>query len=196
MIDMASHELPMSAAWRHGDAREGFESVFLFSDGSGFRLEGHTAAVEDGAAWAVHYAISLDSTWLTRAARIDGWSNRGRREVLLEADGAGGWRVDGRAAPELDGCLDVDLESSVCTNTFPVHRLHFGIGQAADAPAAYVRALDLSVERLEQRYARVVDDGRSSQYDYHAPAFDFEARLVYDETGLVLDYPGIARRVL
>lgn len=196
MTHIAFHELPMCAAWRHGEARDGFESVFLTSDGSGYRLEGHTAAVEVGTAWAVHYAISLDSTWLTRAARIDGWSNLGRREVFLEGDGAGGWRVDGRAAPELDGCLDVDLESSACTNTFPIHRLHLGIGQAADAPAAYVRALDLSVERLEQHYVRVVDDGRSSQYDYHAPAFDFEARLVYDETGLVLDYPGIARRVL
>jgi hypothetical protein len=62
--------------------------------------------------------------------------------------------------------------------------------------AAYVRALDLSVERLGQRYARVADDGNTSQYDYRAPAFDFDARLVYDEAGLQLDYPGIARRVL
>jgi hypothetical protein len=33
------------------------------------------------------------------------------------------------------------------------------------------------------------------QYDYAAPIFDFECRLVYDNAGLVLDYPGIAQRV-
>jgi hypothetical protein len=196
MTDVTRSGLPTSAAWRHSGARDGFESVFLFSDGSGCRLAGHAAALEDGTAWAVHYAISLDSNWLTSTARIEGWSTSGHREVVIEGDGVGGWRIDGRAAPELDGCLDVDLESSACTNAFPVNRLHLGIGQAADAPAAYVRALDLSVGRLEQRYVRVDDDGTTMQYDYLAPAFDFEARLTYDEAGLVLDYPGIARRVL
>jgi hypothetical protein len=193
---MSFHQLPAAAAWRHGDGRDGFESVFFTSDRSGYRLEGHTVAVEDGTAWTVHYEISLDAAWLTRTARVEGWSVSGYREVVLESDGAGRWLADGRGAPELDGCLDIDLESSACTNTFPVHRLQLGIGEAVDTPAAYVRALDLRVERLEQRYARVADDGKTSQYDYRAPAFAFDARLVYDRAGLVLDYPGIARRVL
>jgi len=52
----------------------------------------------------------------------------------------------------------------------------------------------LAVERLEQTYARKPDDAARQRYDYAAPAFGFEARLVYDECGLVLDYPGIAVR--
>ena len=56
--------------------------------------------------------------------------------------------------------------------------------------------LQVDVERVEQRYARVDNHGTSTQYDYRAPTFEFEARLVFDETGLVLDYPGLARRVL
>jgi uncharacterized protein len=58
-----------------------------------------------------------------------------------------------------------------------------------------VRALDFRVERLEQEYARLPDDGGGSRYEYRAPQFDFECLLVYDEYGLVLDYPGIAVRV-
>jgi hypothetical protein len=116
--------------------------------------------------------------------------------VFLEADGSGRWHVNGGAVSELDGCLDVDLESSACTNTIPVRRLGLAVGQSAEAPAAYVRALDLQVERLEQRYARVVDDGSHQRYDYHAPAFDFESCLVCDGAGLVLQYPGIASRAL
>jgi len=60
--------------------------------------------------------------------------------------------------------------------------------------AAYVRALDLGVARLEQAYRRIADDGPRQRFDYAAPAFGFTSRLVYDESGLVLDYPGIARR--
>ena len=65
----------------------------------------------------------------------------------------------------------------------------------APAPAAYVRAVGLAVQRLEQTYVRTPDEGMRQCYDYSAPAFDFRCRLVYDETGLVLDYPGIAVRV-
>ena len=60
--------------------------------------------------------------------------------------------------------------------------------------AAYVRALDLSVERLEQQYTRTADQHGHQRYDYTAPAFDFSCQLVYDEAGLVLAYPGIAVR--
>jgi hypothetical protein len=191
---MALSKLPQFAAWQHREARAGFEVVFLRSEGSGYRLDGHTAAVEAGQAWAVQYLITLDADWLTQSAWVHGRSAGGGHEVLLEADGRGGWRIDGAPAPYLDGCLDVDLESSSCTNTLPVHRLGLEIGQGAEAPAAYVRALDLSVERLEQRYARVNNDAKRERYNYTAPRFGFEGQLIYDEFGLVLDYPGIAVR--
>jgi hypothetical protein len=115
--------------------------------------------------------------------------------VRLEGDGTGAWQVDGVRAAELAGCLDVDLEASACTNAFPVHRLGLEVGQRADAPAAYVRAPDLRVERLEQSYARLQGDGGRSRYDYAAPAFEYRTELVFDRFGLVLDYPGIAVRV-
>jgi hypothetical protein len=192
MTTSFSH-LPSTAAWRHRDARDGFEVVFLHSD-DGYIIEGHTAAVEDGQAWAVEYSITLDRHWLTKSARVRGRSATGRHAVRLDADGTGAWTVDGEPAPELDGCLDVDLEASSFTNAFPVHRLGLEVGQEAEAPAAYVRALDLSVERLEQRYARRPDDGDRRRYHYASPADEFEAKLVFDGAGLVIDYPGIAVR--
>jgi hypothetical protein len=193
---MAFRALPRFAAWRHQGARDGFEVVFLRSVPNGHRVEGHTAAVEAGDAWAVGYSIVAAADWTTRSARVVGHSASGRRERTLEADGAGAWLVDGSAAPQLDGCLDVDLESSSFTNALPVHRLGLGVGDAADAPAAYVRALDLSVERLEQRYARVADTGARATYEYAAPRFDYADRLVYDAHGLVLAYPALAVRAV
>jgi hypothetical protein len=145
-------------------------------------------------AWAVGYDITVDAGWRTRGARVWGRAASGLHEVSLEADGAGHWRIGDMPAGHLDGCLDVDLESSSLTNAFPVHRLGLEVGELAEAPAAYVRALDLSVERLEQRYLRLDDDGERQRYVYTAPAFEFECELSYDEFGLILDYPGIAVR--
>jgi hypothetical protein len=176
------------------DARDGFEVVFVQRRAGGCELVGATTAVEDGGAWAVRYEIVVDDAWLTRAAHVRSRSASGDHEVRLEADGSGHWRIGGSAAPELDGCLDVDLEASSCTNTLPVHRLGLAVGEGADAPAAYVRAVDVDIERLEQRYVRIEDDGARGQFDYTAPAFEYRGLLVYDGSGLVLDYPGIAIR--
>ena len=187
--------LPAWAAWRLVEAHEGFDVVFFERGPGGYRLEGHSTGVEEGESWAVRYALELDGSWATRAAHVAGRSSRGSHEVRLEGDGAGAWLVDGSPAPALDGCLDVDFEGSACTNFLPVRRLGLGVGEEAEAPAAYVRAFDLGVERLEQRYARLADDGPRSRYDYASPSVGFEAVLVYDGDGLVRDYPGIAVRV-
>ncbi|MEU8377721.1 putative glycolipid-binding domain-containing protein [Streptosporangium sp. NPDC048865] len=185
---------PTTAAWRHLDARDGFEVAYFQPAGDGLRIQGCTTAVEEGETWIVGYAIELDASWTTRSARITGRSASGTRQTTLEADGAGHWHVDGAPAPHLDGCLDVDLESSAMTNAFPAHRMGLPVGGRSAAPAAYVRATDLAVEQLEQHYARVADEGSWQRYDYSAPVFGFACRLVYDESGLVLDYPEIAVR--
>ena len=186
---------PPFAAWRHVDARDGFEVVFIERTGDGWRVEGHTAAVEEGEPSSVDYVIDLDAGWRTRHAVVTNHSRLGHAERTLAADGAGAWQVDGRPFPLLDGILDIDLESSSFTNAFPVHRFALAVGGEAPAPAAYVRQLDLAVERLEQGYVRL-DDGDAGRHRYHytSPAFDTSCELAYDRSGLVLDYPGIAVR--
>jgi hypothetical protein len=189
-------DVPRQAAWQHRTARVGFETVFIRVVEGGHRFDGCTTAVEDGEPFAMTYTIEVDDRWRTRRAHVRARSSGGEQERRLESDGEGRWWVDGAPAPELDGCPDVDLELSACTNTFPVHRLALAVGSAADAPAAWVRAAGLPVERLEQRYTRIDDHGGRACFDYAVPTEEFESRLVFDRAGLVLDYPGIANRVL
>ena len=186
--------VPATAAWQHRGARTGFEVAYFDSLGEGCRVAGWTTAIEDGSTWVVEYVIDLDGTGTTRSAGIRGRSAAGFTSTLLEKVGAGRWVVDGVPASHLDGCLDVDLESSALTNALPVRRMGLAPGARAAAPAAYVRAVGLGVERLEQTYLRVKDAAARQRYDYAAPAFDFACRLTYDRSGLVLDYPGIAVR--
>ena len=178
-------EFPAFAAWRFVDGVDGFEVVYLAPG----RLRGHTSAVEDGQPYAVRYEITVDDAWRTRAAGV--WTDTltGRREVAVASDGAGHWTVDGDPAPHLDGLLDVDVEASSCTNTLPVHRMALPPGEVTSAPAVYVRALDLAVVRLDQTYCRL--DAHRFAYTSEG---DFEAVIAYDDAGLVVDYPGIARR--
>jgi hypothetical protein len=187
-------EFPRAASCRHVGAREGFEALFPVRVVGGWRLEGWATALEDGVAWGLRYTIVLDDQGRTREARIESRHGAGVGAVDVEGDGVGAWLVDGAPAPHLDGCLDVDLEGSGFTNAFPVRRLALAEGARADAPAAWVRSPRLEVERLEQRYARLPDAGGLARYDYDSPGVGFTAVLVFDEHGLVVDYPGIAVR--
>ena len=187
---MSFAPVPATAAWHHRGARSGFEVAYFGARGDRCQIEGWTTAIEDGLTWAVEYVIEVDAAWATRSARIRGRSGAGFSSALLEADGAGHWLAGGKPARG----LDVDLEASALTNALPVRRMGLPVSGRAAAPAAYVRAAGLAVRRLEQTYVRITDEAACQRYEYAAPAFDFAARLVYDKSGLVLDYPGIAVR--
>jgi hypothetical protein len=132
----------------------------------------------------------VDSAFASRRARLAGRSRRGSFARELERDGAR-WGIDGAAAPHLDGLIDIDLESSAVTNCFPVRRMAIADGATVAAPAVYLRAIDLSVERLDQTYRRKGE----RRYAYLAPRFGADFDLDYDAGGLVTDYPGLAARV-
>jgi hypothetical protein len=193
LVLMSFLALPATAAWQHLDVRTGFEVAYFETDSGAVQIRGCTTAVEGDRTWTVDYDILLDSGWATRRARVGARSELGSRSTILDADGFGRWKVDGERAPQLDGCLDIDLESSALTNAFPIHRLALPVGAGASAQAAYVR-LDLSVEQLKQDYLRTSHEGTGQRYEYSAPTFGFTSSLVYDEAGLVLEYPGIAKR--
>jgi hypothetical protein len=192
--------LPATAAWHHLDARAGYEVVFFTPTADGLTIDGTTTGTEDGTSWWVRFHIELAPDWLTRRAEVEGRSPAGARRRVLEVDRLGRWRVDGERRPDLDGCLDVDLESSACTNTVPIHRLGLAPAEIVDAPAAYVRAQDLRVERLDQRYRlgptqhTGLGGHDAWRLGYEAPRFGADLELVLDPHGLVLDYPHLAQR--
>ena len=79
---------PVTACWQHCGARSGFEVAYFVAREHGWRIDGTTAAIEDAQTWVVTYRIELDAAWVTRSARIKARTATGRRETLLESDGA------------------------------------------------------------------------------------------------------------
>ncbi|MET0694294.1 MAG: putative glycolipid-binding domain-containing protein [Propionibacteriaceae bacterium] len=186
----------VSASWIHHDARQGFESATVLAYGDGHRLLGHTTAVEDGVGWTVGYRIDVDQEWRTIQAEVTEVVAGRENRVVVESDRAGHWTVDGRPAPEVDGCLDLDLESSALTNTIFLHRVQPTTAATQDAPAAFLRCAPLRLERIDQTYRRVrqSDPPQQIAYQYASPAYDTYVELHFDHLGLVVDYPGLATR--
>lgn len=67
-------------------------------------------------AWAVRYEIDIGADWSTGQARVWARSVAGERAVSIESSEPGRWLINGTEVPQLQGCLDVDLESSALTN--------------------------------------------------------------------------------
>ena len=181
------------AAWQHVEGRRGFEVARLEPlAGGGYRVDGHSTGEDEGLAWGMHYLLHIDASWATRSLEASGFSEDGPWALSLGADGAGSWVRDGAADPAFDGCLDVDMVSTVFTNTLAVRRLGLAVEGAGSLDAVWIGTpAGREVERMAQRYTRV---GRRS-YRFEVVGGDFEADLEIDEFGLVAVYPGLAQRV-
>ena len=191
---MQLKHLPRQASWRHTGVRRGFEVLFTGPGPRGHRLRGVSTAVEDASAWSVDYSIDLDLAWRTQEVRAGASTIDGGRHTVLRRSADHGWEVDGLARADLTGCVDVDFESSAVTNTLPLHRLEFTVGEPMRVPAVFVQANDLGVIRLEQEYTLVAVSPRGMSFHYESGTFDVVCELTFDPAGLILDYPGIAVR--
>jgi hypothetical protein len=188
--------LPSFATFTHAEVRDGFEAVCFRAPrapGDGFLLEGGTAAIEDGIPWSVHYRVAVDDTWRTTQVEATGISPSGHHTLRAEVRDDR-WLIDGTKRPDLDGCVDIDFETSLVTNTLAVHRIDLASTTPIEVPAAFVRADDLRVERMEQTYLCTERGEHRIVFDYTSTTFDFACQLVFDPAGLVTDYPGIGRR--
>lgn len=132
------------------------------------------------------YELEARGNWVTRRLHVE---VGGVGSLELRHDGKGTWAGVENAA-ELEGALDCDLAFSPLTNLMPVrrHRLHEQPG-TADFAVAWVSLPDLEVHRSQQRYEHL-EPGR-----VRFSSGDFVAELELDADGLVVVYPGLARRV-
>jgi uncharacterized protein len=174
------------------------EHAVLSSGGSrGPRLTGLALLVLGERPFRVAYRLACDAAWRARrlavTVRGPGATPAGRLDLL--ADGAGNWTNVLRRCPvaELDGCMDIDLSVTPLTNTPPIRRLGLSPGMTRDLTVAYVRIPDLTVSAAAQRYTCIGDDSGQARYRYESGRF--QASLQVDEHGMVLDYPGIWRRI-
>lgn len=173
----------------------GIEHLRLTEDASGALADSFMFALFEGRPVRLRYEIHVDAAWRVREAGVDLWDPEQRR-LTLRSDGAGAWsEADGKPLPDLDGCVDIDLTATPFTNTLPIRRLRLAPGRSEVIRVAYIRVPELTVEPAEQRYTLVEQRASGARYRYEGLDTGYRNELEVDEDGLVLDYPGIFRRV-
>jgi hypothetical protein len=162
--------------------------------------------------WPVHYRLDYElkatAEFFTSRLRVTSRGEGWRRALDLRRGETGAWQISAEEHGELErfssggdpaalvDAVDCDLELSPVTNLMPVlrHDLLSG-GGPVELVTAWVSVPDLGVRPDGQRYTFL----RSTQ-DHHALRFEatdgtFAADITVDGEGLVVDYPGVARRL-
>ncbi|MFJ9035717.1 putative glycolipid-binding domain-containing protein [Streptomyces sp. NPDC102406] len=187
MTDMATHV----RTWHVSASGGGHETAWIALGADGLRAHGRAMGLTPGPYW-VTYALETGEDLATRRLRVSVEDADGARELDLRRDEVGRWTADGRELPGLAGALDCDLGLCPLTNTMPVrrHGLHLGPGERTFL-MAWVAVPALTVEPSRQTYTHLGRTPHGARVRYASG--DFRADVGFDEDGLVLDYPGLAR---
>jgi uncharacterized protein len=184
---------------------------FEFADISltGRRLKAVGVAVgTDPFPYRLDYTLETRSSFVTSRLRVTSRGEGWQRTLDLRRNALGVWSAGttltgdpplpppSRDPASLTGALDCDLGLSPTTNSMPVlrHTLLAG-GGSVDFLMAWVSVPDLSVRPSGQRYTFINAESGAFVVRYESTDSGFVADLTFDEDGLVIDYPGIGRRL-
>jgi uncharacterized protein len=112
------------------------------------------------------------------------WDGRGLEHLRLRV-GEGGVEADGV------------VSTTPFTNTLPIRRLDLGQEESSGIAVVYVDVPNLRLDTSRQRYTCLERSAGGGLYKYEDEGSfrGFTADLPVDADGLVLDYPGIFRRM-
>lgn len=165
--------------------RPGHEAARLVEAGSGHTLEGSAVFMHEGQPCRLNYRVECDPDWRTVRAEVNGSVGDQVVGHTLTRDRDGGWQMDGVTRPEVQGCIDIDLNFSPSTNLLPIRRLELARGEESVVRAAWLRFPSFDLEPLEQLYRR------TSETSYRYESGRFAAELQVGPHGLVLEYAGV-----
>ena len=166
----------------------GLEHCHVSETADGVAVRSALIGEQDGMPFGAFYEIQLDLDWTFRSLvlrRHDG------RIMRLVSNGEGDWKLDGRRAPGLEGCVDIDISGTPFTNTLPMRRRRFEPGVPQSFDTAWVGLDTLEPLRDGQIYTQL----DATHFRYEALDRSFTQVLDVDEHRFVVDYPTLFRRV-
>jgi uncharacterized protein len=162
--------------------RKNGESCFISSQISG---------VFNNEPFNIEYWIEVDMQWQVKRFIITD-QLCANTKMEMHTDRNGKWyTADNTEITELEGCYDIDISLTPFTNTLPIRRLDLKKGEHIPIDVLYVKLPEFSFSKVRQYYTLLDKD----RYLYEGVFRDFRAELAVDENKMVIDYPGLAKRL-
>jgi uncharacterized protein len=170
--------------WRRLN-QAGHESARLSYRDFSWHLNGTAVFAHEQQACRLDYRVICNGKWETVSGRVTGWVGNRPVKIEISADTSRHWQLNGKETPEVEGCIDLDLNFSPSTNLIPIRRLDLAVRKEAKVRAAWLRFPGFMLEPLDQLYRRT--DRTTYRYESAGGAFVTELRV--SEAGFVTNYP-------
>ena len=176
--------------WQQWD-NVGLEHLLLTENSEYVVIDSVVIGIEENNPFRLHYYIRCDSHYQIQQVNLD---LAGQESISLTTDGEGHWfDANKHPLPALDGCIDIDISATPFTNTLPIRRLDWQVGQSRSLDMVYIRIPELRIERTTQQYTCIEKHEHGSLFEYSQPGF--KAVLPIDAEGFVQNYPNLFRRL-
>lgn len=169
--------------------RPGLEVLDAQPVAQGWRVR--STLVQAGeAAFSARYDWLLTPGWRTIHLRLTLFAEQDTTLFIERAEGAG-WRVNGQARADLEGCDEIDVSATPFCNTLAMRQM--GDASQRNFSMLYVPLPSLQLRPFSQSYERL--GPRRWRYASTGLSGDFQAELAVDEYGLVQQYQGLFEAV-
>jgi uncharacterized protein len=166
------------------------ENCLINTTASGNVIQSTIIGRYENKLYKVDYQIKTNQQWETLFAELKSQHSNERKHIILDSDGKGNWYLNGKAAAQFNGCIDVDIPLTPFTNTLPIKRLNWVSGEAQQIAVVYLDLLENQIRVVKQKYAQI----SPTTFHYENVPNDFEATITVDDNGFVVDYPELFER--
>jgi uncharacterized protein len=176
--------------WK-GREYESLENCLVTISNEGSDIRSTIVGHYESTIYQVNYLIKTNALWETISVEIQARHSGQTQTIKFESDGKGRWKDNGKSLPQFDGCIEIDIPLTPFTNTLPINRLKLDVNQTELIRVIYMDLLAGEIKPVHQKYTRV----SPFAYHYENVPNDFEANILVDELGLVVDYPTLFERL-
>ncbi len=177
--------MPRRYVWQ-GIVQSSLEHLTLTEGDDGAHVAGVIVGLSNGQ--PVHLTYAIDYNLLGEVARV-AWDTG---ELVSREPG---WWLDqdGSNRPEFERCRTVDIRQTPFTNTLAILYAELGTGMALELPVIAIDLVTSQIEVVSQRYTCLAWSPTGARYRFEEG--EFAAEIAVDRDHIVIDYPGLFRRL-
>ena len=163
------------------------ENCLINTTDSGTTINSAIVGLYQQKLYRVEYRIQTNPEWETMRVEVSCQHDNLRQAFAFEGDGKGSWLLNGNKEDSFSGCIDVDIPLTPFTNSLPINRLKMKAGNEQTIRVIYIDLLEREIKPVQQKYICI----SQTEYHYENIPNDFEANIIVDESGFVVDYPSL-----
>lgn len=192
-----ANDWPAILTWRSNDATR-IESTRVQLSGKRMKAHGRiaAAAAEEHPAFSASYDLVTDDSGATTRLSLTVTLAERDRQLSIARDEENMWLItdhEGQSRKAYEGAVDVDVVLSPFFNALPIRRADLHLkAESIALPVVYVYLPELTVTAATISYS---SPGPESPGGIKLVSPVADTTVVVDDSGFILDYPGLAERI-